>query len=151
MEDKRKEERKNGGGQWRAFLKLPRETYHSPSSFFLSLSFLRSVSKCMCVRAFYWTRETRKLPELSTGQKTRPLPATISSTVETAAVFGVISTFREQTRALRDVRILNFFFKLFRRYTKSLIIRKRKQIGKLKSYYCPIIKYEIINQSDLAS
>ena len=78
--------------------------------FFPSLSFLRSVSKCMCVRAFYWTRETRKLPELSTGQKTRPLPATISSTVETAAVFGVISTFRKQTRALRDVRILNFFF-----------------------------------------
>lgn len=65
----------------------------------------------MCARAFYWTGETRKLPELSTGQETRPLPATISSTVETATVFGVISTFREQTRAL-DARA-------FRRFSKS--------------------------------
>jgi len=81
----------------------------------------------MCVRAFYWTRETRKLPELSTGQETRPLP-TIPSTVETATVFGVISTFREQTRAL-TFALLDVFLKLFRRRTKSLIIQKRNVVS----------------------
>lgn len=66
----------------------------------------------MCACPFYWTRETRKLPELSTGQETRPLPAT-SPTVETATVFGVIPTFREQTRGLTFLARFNQFSSFF--------------------------------------
>lgn len=79
----------------------------------------------MCTCALYWTMETRKLPELSTGQRTRSLPATISSVVETTTSFRRYF-YISRANARFDVRVLNVFFfpELLRRRMKSLIIRK---------------------------